>query len=101
MGVYDHPVGAYGTMPKINRGAQRFNWRLGVAVAFFVCLLTLLSNPVLAHCSSLHTFVFLPVFLFALVLVPFAFWVIREEHRMRTLGVYRAVLFQRPPPSCK
>jgi hypothetical protein len=99
--MYDCSGGSLGAVPEINCRAQRFNWQLAAVVALFVSLIALLSNPVFAHCSYLHTFVFIPVFLFALVLVPFAFWVICEEHPLRALGVYRAVLFQRPPPSGK
>ena len=99
-GVYDHPVGV-GRMQKRDRGPQGLDWRLDVALAVFVALLALLSNPVLADGSFLHLFVFLPVFLFSLVLVPFAFSIMSEDQQACTFGVYRAVLFERPPPSNK
>jgi len=81
---------------------RTLNWRLFAFVALALCLVALVLHPLSADHSAIGAFLFSPIFLFGLALVPRSLWPPCDMDEGLVAPVLnRTDLFQRPPPCCK
>jgi hypothetical protein len=86
----------------MDRNHRSSNWRLSAILGLVVWLVVISVHPASAHISPMAAFVFLPIFLFGLILVPRSFWPSSDlGQQVPARSPYRRIRFQRPPPSCK